>query len=156
MAREHRQVLTVYDPVGRYHSLLDSLAAGGIVVVDTTIPPMAAYQTALEAWRKLESSPETGVVIYRKKRCPADDEKRILEPYYAFSQTGYMFPHGPNDDFVNICKAYLPNKTSEIDALQAEDNLNFDTVNNLQEGASYPTLENLTHGEGVQEIVANF
>ncbi len=156
LARDHSQVLTVYDPIGRYHSLLEDVVSAGITVVDTTIPPMQAYQAALDAWRKIENEPESLVIIYRKKPRPVDDEEKILEPYYAFSQTGYLFPHGPNDDFANICKVYLPNKTAEIDALIAENNLNFDTVNNLQEGASYPTLENLTHGEGVQEIVVNF
>lgn len=156
LARDHSQVLTVYDPIGRYHSLLEDVASAGITVVDTTIPPMQSYQAALAAWRKIENEPESLVIIYRMKPRPTEDEEKILDPYYAFSQTGYLFPHGPNDDFANICKVYLPNKTAEIEALIEENNLNFDTVNNLQEGTSYPTLENLTHGEGVHEIVVNF
>lgn len=146
-------ILTVYDKEGRYASLLPLAEESGFTVIDTTEQPMTAYERMADAWQKLTDDKTTKVLIYRKRPAPKDEAEKRDEPYQSYAQTGVIFPVGANDSFVNICQRFLPAKAAEIDRLFKQGTLDFDNVNNLQEGASYPSLETLTGGHSLQEIV---
>lgn len=146
-------VLTVYDPEGKYTSLLPLAENKGITVINTTKTPFAAYEQAFDFYlNKLGIDREARMLIYRSKHIPATEGEKSDDPFYALSQIGECFPFGPNDDLLMISKRFLPNKTAEIDKLQAEGNLKFNSINALQGGASYPVLENLTHGKSPKEM----
>ena len=146
-------VLTVYDPEGKYTSLLPLAENKGITVINTTKTPFAAYEQAFDCYlNKLGIDREARMLIYRSKHIPATEGEKSDDPFYALSQIGECFPFGPNDDLLMISKRFLPNKTAEIDKLQAEGNLKFNSINALQGGASYPVLENLTHGKSPKEM----
>ena len=146
-------ILTIYDPDGCYTSLLPLAEAKGITVVNTTKTPFAAYEQAFSCYlTKLGINPEARMLIYRSKHIPATESEKNDDPFYALSQIGEFFPFGPNDDLLMISKRFLPNKIAEIDKLQAEGNISFNSINALQGGASYPVLENLTHGKSFKEM----
>ena len=146
-------VLTVYDPEGKYTSLLPLAEDKGITVINTTKTPFAAYEQAFDCYlNKLGIDPEARMLIYRSKDIPKNEGQMSDDPFYALSLIGDLFPFGANDDLLMISKRFLPNKTAEIDKLQAEGNLNFNSINALQGGASYPVLENLTHGKSPKEM----
>ncbi len=146
-------VLTVYDPEGKYTSLLPLAKDKGITVINTSQTPFAAYEQAFDCYlNKLGIDPEARMLIYRSKHIPATGYEKGNDPFYALSQIGECFPFGPNDDLLMISKRFLPNKIDEIDKLQAEGNISFNSINALQGGASYPVLENLTHGKSFKEM----
>lgn len=144
--------LVAYDPERRYQPLLPLFEARGATVVDTTCQPLHAYEQAMEAWKEVTADNTRRVVIYRASAEPANAKQQAAEPYLMFALAGKVFPQGPNDAFVNICQRFLPSKTEEIARLEQQGNISFDTVNTLQDGAAYPTLETLTSGHSPQEI----
>ena len=150
---DNHPVLTVYDPDGCYTSLLSLAVNKGITVIDTTKTPFAAYEQAFDCYlNRLGVIPEARMIIYRSKPIPATEGEKSDDPFYALSQIGEYFPFGPADDLLMMSKRFLPNKIAEIDKLAEEGNISFSSVNALQGGASYPVLENLTHGKSFKEM----
>lgn len=150
---DNHPILTVYDRDGIYHDLLDRADEMDMIVVDTTLQSMTAYEKMSDAWDAVKENPERRVLIYRNIQRPADDSSKRNDPYYSYAQTGEIFPEGPKDLLVHICHRFLPSKTKDIEALQRNGTLTFDNVNNLQEDSKYPMLKGLTNGDSLIEIV---
>lgn len=144
-------ILTVYDADGKYYPLLPLVAERGVKVIDTTKNLLASREEACDYWiNTLPNNPDARMLIYRKNQFPKN--KLINDPYIAFTQVGYYFPFGPNDNYVNLCKSFLPGKEAAIDELHKNGTDSFANINALQEGVSYPELENLTKGKSFVEI----
>lgn len=150
---DNHPILAVYDREGIYHELLERAEEMGMMVVDTTLQPMIAYDKMSEAWDAVKEKAETRVLIYRNIQRPADDTTRREDPYYSFAQTGLFFPEGAQDQLEHISHRFLPTKTKEIETLKRNGTLTFENVNNLQEDSRYPALTALTKGNSLIEIV---
>lgn len=154
---DENPLLIIYDPQGMYKSLLAEAVERGIKVVDTTLQPLSVREEACEYWMKhLTVEPEARMIIYRACAMPVNRRQKIADPYMGMRQGGVVFPDGPNDDYVFICKRFLPDKAAEIAKLEAQGNLSFENINALQDGAAYPELENLTHKKSPAEITVEF
>ena len=146
-------LLTIYDPTGFYEPLLAIAEAKGIMVFNTKKDRLQVRLDACDAWMKLMSKPTSErMLIYRPYAMPSSNNDKVQDPYSSLSQTGEVFPNGPTDNYMSMCKAFLPNKKAELDKLYDENNATFDNVNALLEGASYPALENLTGGKSPNEM----
>lgn len=146
-------LLTIYDPTGFYESLLAIAEAKGIKVFNTKKDRLQVRLDACQAWMDLMSKPTCErMIIYRPYAMPSSNNDKVQDPYSSLSQTGEAFPNGPTDNYMSMCKAFLPNKKAELDKLYVENNASFDNVNALLEGASYPALENLTRGKSPNEM----
>ena len=92
MSNKH-PVLTVYDPEGKYTSLLPLAEDKGITVINTTKTSFAAYEQAFDCYlNKLGIDPEARMLIYRSKHIPATEGEKSEDPFYALSQIGECFP----------------------------------------------------------------
>ncbi|MDO5421374.1 MAG: hypothetical protein Q4F50_15125 [Bacteroides sp.] len=152
--KEH-PIITVYDPEGKYYSLLPLVAERGVMVVDTTHSLIDNREKACDYWmNKLPKNEEARMLIYRRTAVPKDKE-RVNDPYIGMTQIGARFPIGPNDSYVNLCKTFLHGKTEAIDELIKNGTASFANINALQEGVNYPELENLTGGKSMVEITLN-
>lgn len=144
-------ILTVYDTDSRYYSLLPLVAERGVKVIDTTKNLLANREEACDYWiNTLVTDSNARMLIYRTVKFA--ENKKVNDPYIAFTQAGKFFPFGPNDNYVNMCKSFLPGKADTIDGLFKNGTDNFTNINALQEGVSYPELENLTQGKSFVEI----
>ena len=153
---DKRPVLTVYDKSGMYESLLTIVTERGIKVINTTKDILTALEDACDYWmNELQAKPQARMMIYRKMERPTTDKARVDDPYTAMTQVGSIFPSGANDLYENMCKNFLQNKTKEIEELFRNGTASFTNINALQEGVSYPELENLTGGRSMVEITLN-
>ncbi|MDD3063203.1 MAG: PglZ domain-containing protein [Massilibacteroides sp.] len=144
-------ILTVYDTDGKYYSLLPLVAERGVKVIDTTKNLLANREEACDYWiNTLVNDSNARMLIYRTMKVA--ENKKVNDPYIAFTQVGKFFPFGPNDNYVNMCKNFLPGKEAAIDDLFKNGTDSFNNINALQEGVSYPELENLTKGKSFVEI----
>ncbi len=146
-------ILTIFDREGFYQELLERAKELGMIVVDTTLQPMVAYEKMSEVWDAIQENPENRVILYRNIARPAEDESKREDPYYSYAQTGTIFPEGAKDTLLNICHRFLPSKTKEINTLNNNGTLTFENVNNLQEDSKYPALTAITKGSSLVEIV---
>lgn len=152
--KEH-PIITVYDPEGKYYSLLPLVAERGVMVIDTTQSLIENREKACNYWiNELPKNEEARMLIYRRTAVPKDKE-RVNDPYIGMTQIGARFPIGPNDSYVNLCKSFLHGKTEVIDELINNGTASFANINALQEGVNYPELENLTGGKSMVEISLN-
>lgn len=152
--KEH-PIITVYDPEGKYYSLLPLVAERGVMVIDTTQSLIENREKACDYWiNELPKNEEARMLIYRRTAVPKDKE-RVNNPYIGMTQIGARFPIGPHDSYVNLCKSFLHGKTEAIDELIKNGTASFANINALQEGVNYPELENLTGGKSMVEISLN-
>ena len=153
MDDEH-PVLTVYDAEGQYAELLPIAEARGLKVIDTTTNFLFARMAASRYWREsLSIGSSERMIVYRKRRIPTNKREWVEEPYAGFTVGGHFFPEGPKDEYVYLCKSFLPSKHKEIEELFAIGSTSFNTINALLDGAAYPGLEQLTKGKSFAEIV---
>lgn len=146
-------LLVIYDPTELYHSLLPIAEEKGIKVIDTTKDSLNTRIEACDFWsKKLGYESDARMIIYRACKRPSGKNEEITEPYAAFAKGGVCFPVGPVDEYVNLCKAFLPTKKEEVDELFRQNTSTFANINSLLEGASYPELENVTKGKSIQEM----
>ena len=138
-------VLTIYDPSGQYRSLLEMAEQSGIKVFDTSSALLQTRLEATEFWSKsLVYDANARMILYRSIERPGNKRAKVSDPYSGISAGSTIFPDGPKDSYINLCKSFLPNKWKEIDKLEAQGTISFANVNALQDGANYPELENLT------------
>lgn len=155
---DRQPVLTVYDHEKRYHKLLPLAEKKGFKVIDTTEKVLERFIEAREYWRAhiLRNNHGERMLVYRHVSIPATDEQKRDEPYFAMSLIGIVFPLGSNDDYVTLCKNFLPGHEDEIDKLFKEGHTDFVYINSLLGGNSYPILEQLTGGKSMIEMTTGF
>lgn len=152
MDAEH-PVLTVYDPEGRYAELLPLAEERGVKVIDTTKNYLHARLAASRFWQEhLSLNGQERMIIYRQRHIPVSSRDKVEEPFACFTVGGYTFPNGPQDEYLYLCKAFLPSKQKEVEELFAVGSTSFNTVNALLDGAAYPELEQLTGGKSFAEM----
>lgn len=152
MDAEH-PVLTIYDPEDRYADILPLAEEKGVKVIDTTKNFLHARLAASRFWREhLSLNGQERMIIYRKRRIPANKRDQVEEPFACFTAGGHVFPNGPKDEYLYLCKAFLPSKQKEVEELFAAGSTSFNTINALLDGAAYPELEQLTGGKSFAEI----
>ena len=150
-SKEH-PIITIYDPEGKYYSLLPLVAERGVQVIDTTRELIHHREAACDYWmNELAQNEDARLLIYRKSAVPKD-KKRVYDPFIGMTQIGARFPIGPNDSYINLCKNFLHGKTEAIDELFKNGTASFANINALQEGVNYPELETLTGGKSMVEI----
>ena len=153
-SKEH-PIITVYDPEGKYYSLLPLVSERGVQVIDTTRELIHHREAACDYWmNELAQNEDARLLIYRKSAVPKDKE-RVYDPFIGMTQIGARFPIGPNDSYINLCKNFLHGKTEAIDELFKNGTASFANINALQEGVNYPELETLTGGKSMVEITLN-
>lgn len=146
-------VLIIYDKENIYHDLLPLAEERGYKVIDTTKGLLHARLSASRFWRdELSLDKETRMIIYRNKQMPANDRGWVEEPFSAFVKGAEVFPYGPQDDFKNICRTFLPTKMTELERLFATGSTTFNMINALLDGTVYPELEQLTGGKSFAEM----
>jgi len=146
-------VLIIYDKQGLYHELLPLAEEKGYKVIDTTKGLLHARLSAVRFWcNELSLDKETRLIIYRNQQVPADQRRMVEEPFSAFRKGAAIFPYGPQDELLNICRSFLPTKQAALDQLFDSGSPSFNTINALLDGAVYPELEQLTGGKSVVEI----
>lgn len=150
---EKHPILTIYDPSGLYRPLLEQAEQSGIKVFDTSNSILQTRLEATEYWSKsLFYDAGARMILYRTIERPGSKRAKIADPYSGLTAGSTIFPDGPKDSYINICKAFLPNKAKEIDKLEEQGTITFANVNALQDGASYPELENLTKEKSLYGI----
>lgn len=146
-------VLIIYDKQGIYYDLLPLAAEKGFKVIDTATGLLHARLSASRFWcNELSLDKETRLIIYRNKQMPTDQRGWVEEPFSAFVKGAAIFPFGPQDDYLYLCRTFLPTKLTELDQLFASGSTSFNMINALLDGAVYPELEQLTGGKSVAEI----
>lgn len=151
-SKEH-PIITIYDPEGKYYSLLPLVAERGVQVIDTTQELIHHREMACDYWmNELVQNEDARLLIYRKSAVPKEKE-RVYDPYIGMTQIGARFPIGPNDSYINLCKHFLHGKTEAIDELFKNGTASFANINALQEGVNYPELETLTGGKSSMRVV---
>ena len=152
MSAKH-PLLVIYDPTEMYRSLLPVAENKGIKVIDTTKDLLNTRLDACDYWaNKLGYEADARMIVYRTRTRPANRNEEITEPYAGFERGGVCFPVGPVDEYVNLCKAFIPTKKEDIDKLFAQGTASFNNINSLLDGAAYPELEHVTKGKSIQEI----
>jgi hypothetical protein len=146
-------VLMIYDKDGLYYDLLPLAEEKGIKVIDTTKGFLHARLSASRYWcNELSLDKDTRMIIYRHREMPRDNRKWVEEPYAGFRMGASLFPYGPQDDYKNICRTFLPTKQKELDNLFDTGSTSFNMINALLDGAAYPELEQLTGGKSFAEM----
>ena len=142
---EKHPILTIYDPSGLYGPLLELASQSGIKVFDTSKDLLQTRIDATEYWSKsLVYDVSARMILYRAIDRPANKHAKITDPYSGLTVGSTVFPDGPKDDYINLCKSFVPKKKDEIDTLVSQGTVSFANINALLDGASYPELENLT------------
>ena len=146
-------VLTIYDKDGTYYDILPIAKEKGIKVIDTTKGFLHARLSASKFWcNELSLNSDKRMIIYRKRQMPTNNRSWVEEPFAAFYKSGAVFPFGPQDDYENICRTFLPAKQQELDKLFAQGSTSYNMINALLDGAAYPELEQLTGGKSFAEM----
>lgn len=142
------QSLLVYDTAGRYHELVLALANSHTYVVDASQSFIEAREEAQRIYTEiLPANEQARLVMYLPLKAPTDNQARIQDPYFMFSLGGTAFPLTPADRYNELCKACYPGQESKIDALFADGEPSFETVDALGAGNTYALLQTLTGGK---------
>lgn len=140
--------LLVYDETGRYHDLVGALTTDNIQVVDATQSFINAREEAQRIYTQiLPANEQARLLLYLPLTPPTDNQSRIQDPYFMFSLGGALFPHTPADRYSELCKACYPGQEAKIDALFADGEPSFETVDALGAGNTYALLQTLTGGK---------
>lgn len=79
-SKEH-PIITIYDPEGKYYSLLPLVAERGVQVIDTTRELIHHREAACDYWmNELAQNEDARLLIYRKSAVPKD-KKRVYDPF---------------------------------------------------------------------------
>ena len=149
-SKEH-PILTVYDPEGKYYPLLPLVAERGVRVIDTTRKLIENREAACDCWmNELVQNEDARMLIYRREKLPKNDKERVLDPFIGITQVGARFPIGPNDDYINLCKSFLPGKRGMktiVTIMASEKHL---TIGRQGYGTTIEQIILQTIGQGVQ------
>lgn len=151
--KPEQPVLIIYDAEGTYYDLLPLAAENGIKVVDTTKGFLHARLSASRYWcGELDLDSDSRMIVYRRAPQPRNNREWVEEPFAAFKNSAALFPVGPQDEYKNLCHAFLPTKGKELDEMFKAGSTSFNMVNALLDGAAYPELEQLTGGKSFAEM----
>ena len=83
-SKEH-PIITIYDPEGKYYSLLPLVSERGVQVIDTTRELIHHREAACDYWmNELAQNEDARLLIYRKSAVPKDKE-RVYDPFIGMT-----------------------------------------------------------------------
>ncbi|MDB4657249.1 PglZ domain-containing protein [Verrucomicrobiales bacterium] len=154
------RILVVFDPDGRYEDLCMGFSDSNRTILNTTRKPLSTRLDAMQAWKHLcaDTTHASQLLIYSRDPVPLTEEEQRSNPYSAYVAMGGRFPDGPNDDYEQLCLAFLPDRRTELGQLFAGDALpEFQHIDSLAGGAnSHPRLEAIFNTGEATKIVTSF
>lgn len=140
--------LLVYDEARRYQEIVSNLVNETVHLVDASESFIKAREEAQRIYTEvLPANEQARLVLYLPLTSPTDNQARIQDPYFMFGLGGTTFPLTPADRYSELCKACYPGQESKIDALFADGEPSFETVDALGAGNTYALLQTLTGGK---------
>ena len=153
---QEKPVMVVYDPEERFRDICLSLADGNIFVIDGAGAVIEVRGEAMRVWSEMAEDDKKKLLIYVPREKPLKQEDKLIDPYLPFCAAGNVFPEGTGDEYKSLCKNAFPDKTKEIEELFAAGVPDFDTVNALEGGTTWPLLETLLGAKSPSEICVSF
>ena len=150
---EEHDCLVVYDPKRRFRELTLSLASDRCRVIDASDSVIAQREKATELLQALANGSIQQLVIWIPATPPVDADQRQKDPFSAFGAIGAEFPSGDGDDYVSLCRRAKPDHVTEINRLFAEGEPDFDTIDALDHGGSWPALKTVLRAVSPKEIL---
>ncbi len=156
-----RRVLVIYDHAKRYRDVVEEIGLSEhSLLVDTSAQPLGAR---LKAWRAFDevaadASGETQLIVYVPHGAPVTDDDKMNDPFRAIAIAGAQFPKGAGDDYLEICRNYLPDRVDELQQLfDGDKEPSFDMINSLRTGGvQSPRLQAIFKTDNVKEIFIGF
>ncbi len=151
--RLEEQVLVVYDPEQRYHSICLSMADDSIKVVDASLGSIESREIALETIASFNQGGDK-LLVYIPAAVPIDDIAKQKDPFSLYSACGAVFPNGDGDSYLSLCLKAKPDHQTEVrQAFEQDPNPSFDVINGIGGGLQWPTLRALLNVESSPEII---
>lgn len=145
--------LVLYDPSQFYQELLPDLAKQ-TYLVDLRESVLTAREKAYHYFNNnLPKVAKTTLLIYSPFEAPLDEQSKIDDPFFIFTQGKNYFPFSVSDKYETLCKCCFPDKEQQIIELFNQGIPDFDTIDNLSGGFIYPKLQTLTGGKSEKEIL---
>ena len=150
---EKAQSLVMYDPEQRYTELLPALSSK-TKVVDLRESLLACIDEAYRYFNnELPGNPDKTLLVYSPFKPPLDDQAKIEDPFFIFTQGVNYFPFGASDRYDAMCLACFPDKEQQLADLFATSIPDLDTIDALGGGNSYAQLQSATGGKSEKEII---
>lgn len=145
--------LVVYDPDLQYEEVVEALAQK-VKVFDVRESALTVREDAYDYFNKvLPQDPKAGMIVYVPFPVPMDDQQKIEDPFFIFTQGNNCFPYSTSDKYEALCKACFPDKEQQINELFMNAIPDFDTIDALGEGTTYAKLQTITGGKSEKEIL---
>ena len=135
--------LVIYDPANRYREIVSAMGSASCRVIDASISVIEQREAAMDALLDLAEGKIHQFIIWVPTHYPESDEDLQRDPFSVFSRLGAQFPAGDSDDYASICRKAKPDHIVEINRLFADGEPDFDTVDALDDGGSWPKLKTL-------------
>ncbi len=147
------RAMVIYDPEQRYADLLPLLAEQTIIC-DIRQSVLTSWEDAYRTFNAvLPNTDQATLLIYSHFGAPADNQAKIEDPFFIFTQGKNYFPYSASERYDALCKSCFPDKEQKINELFAEAIPNFDTIDALSEGSLFANLQSLTGGKSEKEII---
>lgn len=92
------------------------------------------------------------MVVWCPSSPPVTDEQMQGDRFSVLSQVGAGFPSGDGDDYASMCRRAKPDHVLELEKLFAQGEPDFETVDALDSGGSWPKLKTLLRATSATEI----
>lgn len=148
--------LVIYDPDRRYRDLARALESPRCRVLDATASVIEQREAAMMGLQALVSGELERMVVWCPSSPPVTDEQMQGDPFSVLSQVGAGFPSGDGDDYASMCRRAKPDHVLELEKLFAQGEPDFETVDALDSGGSWPKLKTLLRATSATEILVGF
>jgi hypothetical protein len=145
--------LVIYDPARHYRDIVRGMESASCRVLDAGSSVIEQREAAMTALRDLGDGKIQRFVLWVPARKPEADAEYQGNPFSVFGRIGAEFPSGDGDDFASLCRKAKPDHVVEINKLFAEGEPNFETIDALDKGGSWPKLKTLLAANSPKEII---
>jgi hypothetical protein len=135
--------LVIYDQARRYRKIVSSMGSPSCWVIDASLSVIEQREAAMAALLDLAEGKIHQFIVWVPTKYPESDEDLQRDPFSVFSRLGAQFPSGDSDDYASICRKAKPDHIVEINRLFADGEPDFETVDALDDGGSWPKLKTL-------------
>jgi hypothetical protein len=153
---KQRGVLVIYDPQQRYKDVCAALARNGRAVVDASESSIESRAHALAALQRLgaQDGALDSLVVYVPAQPPRNDEEKQADPFAIYGVIGATFPAGDGDEYQSICLRAKPDHSTKVRQVFRENpNPNFDVINAIGGGSSWPQLQSILGAESARDLL---
>ena len=151
-----KQVVVLYDAVGRYREIALSIESKDFCVIDASESILEAREAATEAAVQRGTSQEKNpnVLVYVPCAPPTDEDARCADFFSALAEAGDSFPKGDSDEFLELCLRAKPDFGTRIREVFADGDPTFDAVDAIGgDGGNFPRLKTELGCESNAEIL---